>query len=118
MKKRKYVKQYFQKGLSAMIDVRVRIFISYLTNMTDMTPLSFSLCLTASNNWARYRHLNEAPISKANNLKVTIGALKLVSRNETKTSKAKRIEVFKSNYPIAKSYWELSPKRSVRGYYF
>ena len=31
-----------------------------------------------------------------------------VGRNETKTSKAKRIEVFYSNYPIAKGYWKLS----------
>jgi hypothetical protein len=32
----------------------------------------------------------------------------LVSCNETETSKAKRIEVFKSNYPIVKGYWEQS----------
>jgi len=39
-------------------------------------------------------YISETPISKTYNLKVTIGALKLVSRNEAKTSKAKRIEVF------------------------
>jgi len=37
---------------------------------------------------------NETQASETNNLKVTIGALKLAGRNETKTSKAKRIEVF------------------------
>lgn len=38
--------------------------------------------------------------------------LKFVGRNETKTSKAKRIEVFQPNYPIAIVYWKLSHERS------
>jgi hypothetical protein len=43
---------------------------------------------------------NEAQTSKANNLKVTIGALKFASRiNETPISKATRIEIGKLNYP-------------------
>jgi hypothetical protein len=44
-------------------------------------------------------------------------ALKFVGRNETKTSKAKRMEVFKPNYAIAKGYWKLSLKRSGARYH-
>ena len=33
-----------------------------------------------------------------------------VSRNETQVSEAKHDETCKSNYPIAKGYWELYPK--------
>jgi hypothetical protein len=54
----------------------------------------------------------EALISQAHNLKVTIGASELASCNETQISQAQCSEICKSNYPIAKGYWELSPKRS------
>lgn len=59
--------------------------------------------------------LNETQTSETNNLKVSIGALKLAGRNEAKTSKAKRIEVLWPNYPIAKGYWKLSRMRSMSG---
>jgi hypothetical protein len=36
---------------------------------------------------------NESQVTEANNLKVTIGALKLAGRNETQTLKVQRIKV-------------------------
>jgi len=39
-------------------------------------------------------NFNETQTLKANNLKVTIGVLKFVSRNEAQISKAKRVEIY------------------------
>ena len=39
--------------------------------------------------------------------------LKLAGRNETQILQMKCSNIFKSNYPIAKGYWELCQARSV-----
>lgn len=58
---------------------------------------------------------SETPIAKTNNLKVTIGAAELVSRNEVQISKVKRMEICKPNYPIAEGFWKLSGERKRSG---
>jgi hypothetical protein len=50
----------------------------------------------------------ETPITKANNLKVTIGAAELARCNEIQISQSQCSEICKSNYPIADDYWEQS----------
>jgi hypothetical protein len=42
----------------------------------------------------------ETQISKTNNLKVTIGVLKFVSRSESQISEAQRTDICWTNYPI------------------
>jgi len=51
---------------------------------------------------------SESQNSEVYNLKVTIGALKFVGRNETQISQAQCSEICKSNYPIAFGYWKQS----------
>ena len=53
---------------------------------------------------------SESQISKTNNLKVTIGELKFVSRSESQISEVERSEICLTNYPIVKNYGEKSRK--------